>query len=560
MKWFMDFLSRFSVARSVVGGFFLLILIGSFFIYVFEKGSLSYVDSFYLSASSVCVTGLTPIPLSELEFMTQVVILILIQLGGLGIITFTVVIGILILKGLSRNTKFHQFIKDAIDSTEEAKPNQIIEYSEAKSSDGNVDLDSVSSEQSDTSHQISTSIDSQQASAILESQSSKEKDEPTVLRVLFSIINISFTIEAIGTYLIYISFPGDIPENVDRFFLSLFTSISAFNNAGFSILDDLSIIAYYPTALYIISGLVILGGIGFPVIIYVEKILLQSLHRIMFHLEASLETYYVRKIMDHPEREDLPRFYPLIIKMSHSLDENITEYDSHLLGSSNKIQWKVLFYGTIGLIALGTIFVLLQESSNPHTLYGMEPAVKFANAFFISVCSRTAGFNSIDLSGVNDPTIVMIIVLMFIGGGPQGTAGGVKITTVVILLAYLKNVINPAKTVRLFGEIVSKKSIAISIRVYFLATTIIAMIFLLLTLMNQNEHILHVIFFELISAFSTVGFSLGLTPTLGDVEKLFYCLVMFVGRIGIFTILIAATGHTGVPRMGDDDGVKIQVG
>jgi len=546
MKWFMEFLSRFSVARSVVGGFFLLILVGSFFIYGFEKGALSYVDSFYLSASSVCVTGLTPVPLSELNFLTQLTIMILIQLGGLGIITFTVVIGILILKGLSRNTKFHQFIKDAIDSTEESGAS----INSEEENNSSIETESLGKDEDSIAGKQNSSTDT----------ISKEKDEPTVLRVLFSIINISFSIEAIGTYLIYVNFPENIPENVDRFFLSLFTSISAFNNAGFSILDDLSIIAYYPSSLYIISGLVILGGIGFPVIIYVEKILLQSLHRIMFYVEANLETYYVRKIMDHPEREELPRFFPIILKISHSLDENITEYDSHLLGSSNKIQWKVLLYGTLGLLTLGTFFVLLQESSNPHTLYGMEPAVKFANAFFISVCSRTAGFNSIDLSGVNDPTIVMIIVLMFIGGGPQGTAGGVKITTVVILLAYLKNVINPAKSVRLFGEIVSKNSIAISIRVYFLATTIIALIFLFLTLLNQNEHILHVIFFELISAFSTVGFSLGLTPTLGDVEKLFYCLVMFVGRIGIFTILIAATGHTGVPRMGDDDGVKIQVG
>jgi trk system potassium uptake protein TrkH len=517
MKWILEIFSSFSVARSVVGGFFLLILLGSFCIYLSEDSALSYIDSFYLSASAVCVTGLSPVPISELDFSTQLIILILVQLGGLGIITFTVMIGILILQGLSRNTKFHQFIKDAIDSTDE---------DEAKDTDS----------------------------------SSKEKEQPTVLRVLFSIINISITIEAIGTYLIYQSFPQNLPENVNRIFLSVFTSVSAFNNAGFSILDDLSIIAYDPTSLYIVSVLIVLGGIGFPVIIYVEKIILQALHRVMFYIEANLETYYVRKIMDHPEREELPRFYPFIIKLSHSLDENITEYDSHLLGSSNKIQWKILFYGTLTLLTVGTLFIIFQESSNPHTLYGMNTSVKWANAFFISVCSRTAGFNAIDLTGVNDPTIVMIILLMFIGGGPQGTAGGVKITTFVILMAYLKNVINPTKTVRLFGEIVSKNSIAISIRVYFLATMIIAIVFSMLTLLNQNQHILHVVFFELISAFSTVGFSLGLTSTLGDVEKLFYCLIMFVGRIGIFTILIAVTGHSGVPKMGDDDGVKIQVG
>jgi trk system potassium uptake protein TrkH len=186
--------------------------------------------------------------------------------------------------------------------------------------------------------------------------------------------------------------------------------------------------------------------------------------------------------------------------------------------------------------------------------------LKLANSFFLSVCSRTAGFSSLDIMGMQDPSIVIVAILMFIGGGPQGAAGGIKITTMAILLVYLKNVIHPSNKVKIFGETISKNSVAISIRVYFLATTVLAVLFLFLVILNQGENSLHVIFFELIAVFSTSGFSIGLTQTLGELEKVCYVLIMVVGRIGIFTLLIALTGHSGVPRMGEDDGVKIQVG
>lgn len=509
---FNRFVEGLSIARAVLLVFSGLIVLGSFGIYFSERGALSYVDSLYLSASAICVTGLSPVPLSQLESLTHWIILICIQLGGLGIITFTVLIGVLIVRGESRNTKFNFIVKEAIDAADEKQIDEKYKSTEVR-------------------------------------------------RILFSVINITFTIEFLGALFLYHALPEDIPSGVSRWFLSLFTSISAFNNAGFSIIDDLSLIAYFPYPLYVVSGLVIMGGIGFPVIIYIEKIFLQAIQKLFYHLESRLETYFYNKIITTPDLDGFPFLYEWFIKVSHFLDEKIEDYNSHLHGASNRIQYKILFYGSLVLLSLGTLFVLILEGSNPHTLYGMSPDVKFANAFFISVCSRTAGFATLDISGVHDTTIVIICVLMFIGGGPQGTAGGVKITTFTILLAYLKNVINPTKPVQIFGATVSKNSVAISIRVYFLATTVLAALFVVLSFLNQNEHSLHVLFFEMISAFSTVGFSLGLTPTLGDLEKLVYVGIMIVGRIGIFTILIAMTGHSGVPRMGEDDtSVKIQVG
>jgi trk system potassium uptake protein TrkH len=511
-KRFNQFVEGLSVARAVLLIFSGLIFLGSIAIYIAEDGALTYVNALYLAASAICVTGLSPVPISELSYLTHWIMMICIQLGGLGIITFTVFIGVLIVRGESRNTKFNFIVKEAIDAHEEKKMDENYK-----------------------SHEVR--------------------------RILLSVINISFTIELIGAFFIYYSFPEELPLNVNRIFFSFFTSISAFNNAGFSIIDDLSIIAYLPFPIYVVSLLVILGGIGFPVIIYIEKLMLQALQKLFYQLEIRFETYFYNKIIMNPDMEGFPLFYEWIIKISHILDEKVEDYNSHLHGESNRIQYKILFYGSIVLLSLGTLFVLALESANPHTLYGMPPAVKFANAFFISVCSRTAGFSIIDLSGIQDPTIVMICVLMFIGGGPQGTAGGVKITTFAILMVYLKNVINPSKNVQIFGESISKNSVAISIRVYFLATTVLAVLFVFFSILNKNQNSLHIIFFELISAFSTVGFSLGLTPMLGDIEKIAFALVMFVGRIGIFTVLIAMTGHSGVPRMGEDDSsVKIQVG
>ncbi|TGM80162.1 TrkH family potassium uptake protein [Leptospira bouyouniensis] len=503
---FKRFFRTLSFARVVCLGFFAAIFLGSFGLYISEAGELSYVDSLYLSASSICVTGLSPIPLSGLNASTHWIMLFLIQLGGLGIISFTVIVGFLITKGISRNARFNAFVGAAIDTQTET-----------------------------------------------ESLATNE-----VNRILLSIINISFSIEILGAIGLYLHMPEGVEGENTRWFFSLFTSISSFNNAGFSITDDLSALRLDPFSLYIVSGLVIFGGIGFPVIILLEKVLLTIFVRIVYRIEVVAETLMMEKAL---KTGNVPRFLLLPAQFSAILENRIEEYNKHLRGETTRIQSKLLVYGSFALLLFGFLGIYFLERSNPHTFHGMELVDKISNAFFMSVCSRTAGFSTMDLGHLNDATVIIITVLMFIGGGPQGTAGGIKITTFVLLLAYLKNVIQPSKPVMLFGEIVSKNSVAVAIRVYFLATVALAFVFILLGILDQNQHSLHVIFFELISSFSTVGYSLNLTSQLGDIEKIFYAAVMYVGRVGIFTVLIAATGHSGVPKMGTvDDGVKIQVG
>lgn len=505
--------SQLSVARSVSVAFALAIFIGSLILFFIEEGKIQYVDALYLSASAICVTGLSPLPISEMSVAAQFFLMILIQLGGLGIITFTVLVGMLIIKGLSRNSKVESFVHEALDSYEEEEK----------------------------AHQ-SRSVGA---------------NRTDVIRVLISIFNIAITIELIGALILYFTLP-ESTGNSPRWFLSLFTSVSSFNNAGFSILDDLSFITTDILSLSIISILIILGGIGFPVIIFLEKLFLGILREIVIKFEIACET----DLMARAIRGDDPSFlYVLITRVSVWVEDRLGTYNAQLKGGSSRIQINIIIWGSLLLIFFGGISIFLLEFNNPGTIGNLSITEKLANSFFISISSRTAGFNTFNLSNITSSTIILICMLMFIGGGPQGTAGGIKITTFYIIYRYLKNVINPAKPLEIHGVQISKNSVAISIRIFILAVTTLAILLFILTVFHKSNTDLVAIVFELISAFGTVGFSLGLTSHLAVSEKLIYTFVMYFGRIGVFTLLIAVTGTSGLPKMsGTDDGVKIQVG
>ena len=363
---------------------------------------------------------------------------------------------------------------------------------------------------------------------------------------------------------LYFTLPNELPSNVhSRFFLSLFTSISAFNNAGFSITDNLIFLRDDFSSLSVIIFLIIMGGIGFPVVIFIEKLLLKFLNEITSKFEVWCETHLMIKAISGEEPSPI---YFLLTRLSFWTENQIASYNKSLLGQSNRVQTKIILIGTIILITFGTISFLLIEYNNPLTIGNLSFTGKFVNSLFVSVASRTAGFNTFDMGGILDSSIVIICSLMFIGGGPQGTAGGIKITTFVIFMKYLGNVINSQSKVEIYKQLVSKRSVAQSIRLYFLATTTLVVVTFLLTLIHTGQtmtssHVLISIVFEVISAFSTVGFTLGLTPYISDLEKIIYSIVMFVGRIGIFTVLVAITGNSVTSQMGDiDDGLKIQVG
>ncbi|MBM9578187.1 potassium transporter Trk [Leptospira sp. 201903070] len=519
-----------SVARTLCLGFAMAILAGSFAIYVTESGRLSYTNSLYIATSSICVTGLSPVLLSELQRPTQLIMMFLIQIGGLGIITFTVLIGVLVVRGLSRSTRLASFVYEATDAHLAKK---MREKNQGHSQSG----------------------------VVAPGKKKSEAEASYVRRMLLSLFNISLSIEAVGAILLYFYMPETdrLPGTPNRLFLSLFTSVSAFNNAGFSVVDDLSFLAKDPISLLIIQFLIVMGGIGFPVIIFIEKSILEIIQKFMSKIETVTETFMMRRTM--LLGEDPPAWFIFIIATSVRLEERLEVYRKELFGDANRMQMSIIVLGSLILIHIGGISILLIEYNNLETIGKMGFTEKLFNSFFLSVSSRTAGFNTFDITEIRSATYVLLCSLMFIGGGPQGAAGGIKITTFFILILYLKNVISPQTRVQAWGEDVSKNSVAISTRIYFLATISLVIFMFLITLANGNKHGIETIFFEVMSAFGTVGLSLGMTPYTNDIEKYLYIALMFMGRVGTFTLLIAFTGHSGLGDLGSkDDGLKIQVG
>ncbi|MCB1141757.1 MAG: potassium transporter Trk [Leptospiraceae bacterium] len=508
-----NYIKSKSVARGICISFGASILFGSLPLYISEFGNLSLIDSLYLSASAFCVTGLSPVPISELSRITQIILILYVQMGGLGIIVVTVLIGMLVITGLSRNTQLQSFITEVLDANIQKADKKLKE---------------------------------------------KKNETDRIVRVIISIFNITITLELIGTIALFFFLPHkETATFQEKLFDSLFTCISAFNNAGFSVYDDLGFTMYHTPSMIVISSLIILGGIGYPVIIFIEKFVLKIFIRIFNHLEVWGETYLMMKAIKGKDPNALDYFFT---QMSGWTQNRIEDYNSNLTGESNRVQTNIILKGSLILVFGGAISILLLEYNNPLSIGSLSFSDKVLNSFFISVSSRTAGFSTISLNDISDPTIVLITLLMFVGGGPQGTAGGIKITTFVILVKYLANVISSKSLVEIFGNTISKRSVAMSIRLYFLATSALALVIFILTIFHNDKNKIPEIVFEVISAFSTVGFSLGITNTISAYEKIIYVLLMYVGRIGIFTVLIALTGNPVTSQVGQDDGLKIQVG
>lgn len=498
-----------SVARAVSLSFGLAILGGAVLLFLVEQ-NLDIFDSLYLSASAFCVTGLATKNISELSTAAQVLLIIYVQMGGLGIIVFTVLIGLMVVSGLSRNSKLRDFVKEVLDTEVKTETGKVL----------------------------------------------GESDK--VWRMIFSILKITIFIEILGAIAIYYTFPEQIPMGVSRVYLSIFTSISAFNNAGFSIVDDVSFLQNDPLSLYVLSTLIVLGGIGYAVIIFIEKSLLEVFHKLVSKFEVWGETHLMTKAI---RGEEPSKLYFLLTRISAWTEYRIEDYNKKLFGESNIIQTRIIFYGTLSLLFGGCFLLFAIEFNNEMTISNLTFHEKFANILFLSASSRTAGFSTFNTSNLYDASIVLICILMFIGGGPQGTAGGIKITTFAILMKYLGNVISSLSKVDFFGQTISKRSVAMSIRLYFLGTSVLAIVIFLMTLLRGESQQLDKIVFEVVSAFSTVGFSLGLSSKLSEIEKVIYAIVMYVGRIGVFTVLIAITGNPATSQMGGiDEDVKIQVG
>ncbi len=415
----------FSFAIPIVVGACLLKMPNS------AQFDMTWVDAIFMATSAVAVTGLGVFDLNQLTLLGQIILLVLVQLGGLGIMTLTMAFTSLIAGGLG--------VKDRLMLGEMLSEDKL---SEVKS-------------------------------------------------LLFKICLFTFAIEAIGIAALYgASRSYNEPIDLILVWNSIFHGVSAFCNAGFSLAPQNLMDPQYAlnvTFMVIIMVLVVLGGLGFPT--------LSNLQRILF-------SYFSRS----------PKY--------------------KILTTSSRM----VLTATVGLLIGGALLI-----------WGMESRVRFAemstlesffNSLFLSVTARTAGFNMVPTEEISVVTLFILIFLMWIGGAPMSTTGGIKVTTFFVGVLNLWSQVNGSRRLEIFGKSIRHDSV---LKAYAVMMTSVGVIFLSSLAMVYLEPALNPmdILFEVVSAFSTVGLSRGVTQQIQDQSKLLLVMLMFVGRVGAITFLTA---------------------
>lgn len=432
-------------AQLFITSFLLIILLGTALLMLPKAthNGISLIDALFTSTSAVCVTGLIVVDTgSYFTQLGQSIIAILIQAGGLGIMTFA--------------SYFSYFFR-------------------GQSSYG--------------SH------------LMLKDITNSEKIGE-VFSILKKIILVTFLIESVGGILIYFSIGKEVIEGFsERFFFSIFHTISAFCNAGFSTLPNSlyepEFRFNYPMQL-IIAFLFLLGGIGFPILFNFYRYLIYKIRN---------------KVLKFGFGEDV----------SHS---------PWLLNLNSRI---VLITSLILTLA-GTMFFLFFEYDNTleeHGLFG-----KIVTSFFSGATPRTAGFNSVDTSALNFGTLMIIILLMWIGASPASTGGGIKTSTFAITTLNFLSIAKGKDRVEIYKREISNMSVKRAFAIIALSLMVIGTSVFLIASFDEEKTLLSIAF-ECFSAYSTVGLSVGITSALSAPSKLVIIGTMFIGRVSMLTILIA---------------------
>lgn len=437
---------RTNPSLMLASSFLVIILIGTGLLMLprCTVNGISWVDSLFISTSAVCVTGLTSVDVASTFTPTGfVIIILLIQIGGLGVMTLTSFFAMFFMGNTSIYNQL--VVRDMVSS------------------------DSLNS----------------------------------LLSTLVYILFFTLTIEGIGMLAIWSSIHGTLGMDMhEELAFSAFHSISAFCNAGFSTLPGNlgnEAVMTGHNALYIyISLLIILGGIGFPILVNFKDILL-------FHGRRLWKFLLTRK------------------------------WDRRKVYHLYNLNTRIVLIVTVALLAVGTLLIAVFEWNA--SFAGMSVADKLTQSFFNAVCPRTAGFCSVDLAGLGIQTLMVYMLLMWIGGASQSTAGGIKVNAFAVVILNLWAVLRGTERVEVFGRELSYDSIRRS-NATVVMSFFILFIFVFVISMLEPSHSLTAITFECISALSTVGSSLNLTPLLGTPSKLLVALLMFVGRVGLMTMML----------------------
>jgi len=401
------------------------------------------VDALFTATSAVCVTGLIVVDTQTVfTFFGQTIILILIQIGGIGIMTFASYFSFLFKGGASYE---QQIMLREMTNTDRLSE---------------------------------------------------------VFTILRKIVVITLLIEGVGAVFIYI-FTGPVLTNhgLDPVFFSIFHSVSAFCNAGFSTfgnnLYDPIFQFNYPMQL-VIAQLIILGGIGFPIVFNLIRF-----------VKIQIQNQFYRLFQIHNRV-----YFPRIINLNT----------------------RIVLITTFVLIVIGTFFFRVAESSG--VLESHSETGKWITAFFSSVTTRTAGFNTVDFSGFSVTSLLMIIFLMWVGASPGSTGGGIKTSTLAVAVLNVVSIARGKTRIEVNAREIPATSVYRAFAVMWLSIAVILVAVILISITDAGLPLLKVVF-EVVSAYSTVGLSLGITADLSMAGKLVLIFTMFIGRVSMLSVLIA---------------------
>ncbi|MEA1914344.1 MAG: TrkH family potassium uptake protein [Campylobacterota bacterium] len=419
-----------TMERILVLSFAVFILSGTFMLMLPQatNGSpLKFIDVLFTATSATCVTGLVVVDTGiKFTLLGQLIILTMIQLGALGIMTFS--------------TAFLYVL-------------------EGRLSLGSRDL-------------------------LYETLS--QGPMPNIKRLLKTVFFATMAIEGIGSIILTLRFLSEMPPT-KAIYYGVFHAISAFCNAGFSLYSD-SLMLYKNDLIvnFTITSLIILGGLGFIVIYELPRLRKFHLHDLSFHSR-------------------------LVLVM------------------------------TIILIFTGALLFFALESKN--SIENMPWQTKILTSLFQSVTTRTAGFNTIDISLLSNPSLFIIIIFMFIGASPASCGGGIKITTFAILFALIRARFRNQDDVNLFYRRIPSESVSKAISITFFSAVVVLLCTMLLLITElaglshyESRGLSIELLFEVTSAFATVGLSAGATPDLSSAGRILITLMMFIGRLGPLTI------------------------
>jgi trk system potassium uptake protein TrkH len=427
-----------NIARTICAGFVALILVGTLLLMLpLATSSGTWNDpivALFTSTSAICVTGLGVVDTGTyFSFWGQLFIVLLVQVGGLGYMTTTTFLLLLLGRKFDLRQKF------AIQESFE-RP-------------------------------------------FLQGSNSLVK----------SIIGTTLLFEITGIFLLLQPFAAQNGMS-DGLWQAVFHSISAWNNAGFSLFSD-NLVGYRGSWVVnlTISGLIIFGGIG----------------------------------------------YPVIIEMYLWLAKQVQRKSGRFCFSLN---FKVAVITTIMLLLVGTISIFFTELTNAETLRYISFKDKFLAALFQSVSTRTAGFNTIDIGKMTTAGLFVVMGFMFVGASPSGTGGGIKTTTFRILYNCTKAALQGKNQVVIYQREVPSPLILKSIAVVFGSAASVIVGTILISVVEPDLNFIQILF-EVISAFGTVGLSTGITAGCSATSKLVLVMTMYIGRVGIVLLIAALIGE-----------------